>query len=95
MLCLVHPSKSAADAPGAHTHFIPHMFPQMIPDSIACRLYVLIVLVETAVDLGIESDLLVRFHEAGKADDAPATGDADKPKKKKKKTTVSRSICHL
>ncbi|ETW87521.1 hypothetical protein HETIRDRAFT_306569 [Heterobasidion irregulare TC 32-1] len=41
----------------------------MIPDSIACRLYVLIVLVETAVDLGIESDLLVRFHEAGKADD--------------------------
>lgn len=25
--------------------------------------------------------------EAGKADDAPATGDADKPKKKKKKTT--------
>lgn len=69
LLCLVHPSKSAADAPGAHTHLIPHMFPQMIPDSIACRLYVLIVLVETAVDLGIESDLLVRFHEAGKADD--------------------------
>lgn len=32
--------------------------------------------------------------EAGKADDAPATGDADKPKKKKKKTTVSRSMCH-
>jgi hypothetical protein len=29
----------------------------------ACRLYVITVLVETAIDLVIEGDLLLRFHE--------------------------------
>ncbi|KAI0296617.1 hypothetical protein BC826DRAFT_1003962 [Russula brevipes] len=40
---------------------------KFLPDSIACRLYVLTVLVETTVDLAIEGDLLLRFHKA--ADD--------------------------
>jgi hypothetical protein len=30
----------------------------------ACRLYVITVLVQTTLDLAIEGDLLVRFHEA-------------------------------
>lgn len=30
----------------------------------ACRLYVITVLVQTTIDLAIEGDLLVRFHEA-------------------------------
>ena len=37
---------------------------QILPDSIACRLYVLTVLVETTIDLVIEGDLLLRFHKA-------------------------------
>jgi hypothetical protein len=36
----------------------------LLPESLACRLYVLTVLVETAIDLAIEGDLLIRFHEA-------------------------------
>jgi hypothetical protein len=39
---------------------------QLLPDSIACRLYVITVLVETTVDLVIEGDILLRFHEADK-----------------------------
>ncbi|KAI0067856.1 hypothetical protein BV25DRAFT_1794476 [Artomyces pyxidatus] len=39
---------------------------QVLPDSMACRLYVLTVLIETAIDLAIEGDLLLRFHEADK-----------------------------
>lgn len=38
----------------------------MVPDSLACRLYLLTVLVETAIDLAIEADLLIRFHELDK-----------------------------
>ncbi|KAH9921972.1 uncharacterized protein BXZ73DRAFT_51602 [Epithele typhae] len=38
-----------------------------IPDSLACRLYLLTVLVETAIDLAIEGDIILRFHEAGSA----------------------------
>ena len=41
---------------------------QLIPDSIACRLYLLTVLVETAIDLAIEADLLIRLHEFDKDD---------------------------
>jgi hypothetical protein len=37
---------------------------QILPDSIACRLYVITVLVETTIDLVIEGDLLLRFHKA-------------------------------
>ncbi|TFK90216.1 hypothetical protein K466DRAFT_485138 [Polyporus arcularius HHB13444] len=39
-----------------------------IPDSWACRLYLLTVLVETAIDLAIEGDIILRFHEAGSSD---------------------------
>ncbi|KAI0803078.1 hypothetical protein BC629DRAFT_1284250 [Irpex lacteus] len=38
----------------------------LVPDSLACRLYLLTVLVETAIDLAIEADLLIRFHELDK-----------------------------
>lgn len=34
---------------------------QLFPDSIACRLYVLTVVVETVIDLIIEGELLLRF----------------------------------
>ena len=44
-------------------------FSQIIPNSIACRLYLLTVLVETAIDLAIESDLLVRFHQVNEGKD--------------------------
>ncbi|KAI9512354.1 hypothetical protein F5148DRAFT_1164297 [Russula earlei] len=40
---------------------------RILPDSVACRLYVLTVLVETTIDLVIEGDLLLRFHQADKA----------------------------
>ena len=42
--------------------------PQYIPDSLACRLYLLTVLIETAIDLAIEGDIILRFHEAGSSD---------------------------
>ncbi|KAI0639171.1 hypothetical protein C8Q77DRAFT_1184475 [Trametes polyzona] len=35
-----------------------------IPDSWACRLYLLTVLVETTIDLAIEGDIILRFHES-------------------------------
>ncbi|KAJ3480257.1 hypothetical protein NLI96_g8479 [Meripilus lineatus] len=35
----------------------------LVPDSIACRLYVLVVLIETAIDLAIEADLFLRFKD--------------------------------
>ncbi|KAI0936055.1 hypothetical protein AcV5_004296 [Taiwanofungus camphoratus] len=37
---------------------------RIVPDSIACRLYLLTVLVETAIDVAIEADLFVRIHKA-------------------------------
>jgi hypothetical protein len=43
---------------------------QLIPDSLACRLYLLTVLIETTIDLAIETDLLIRFHELGKISSA-------------------------
>ncbi|KAI0005463.1 hypothetical protein BJV74DRAFT_804560 [Russula compacta] len=39
---------------------------KILPDSMACRLYVITVLVETTIDLVIEGDLLLRFHQADK-----------------------------
>lgn len=38
---------------------------QILPDSLYCRLYVLTVVIQTIVDLAIEGELLVRFHQAG------------------------------
>jgi len=40
---------------------------RVLPDSIACRLYVITVVVETIIDLVIEGDILLRFHEADKS----------------------------
>jgi len=37
---------------------------KILPDSIYCRLYVLTVVVETIIDLAIEGNLLLRFHNA-------------------------------
>jgi hypothetical protein len=37
---------------------------QILPESLACRLYILTVLVQTAIDLAIEGDLLIRFNQA-------------------------------
>jgi hypothetical protein len=39
---------------------------QILPDSLYCKLYVLTVVVQTIIDLAIEGDLLLRFHEAAK-----------------------------
>lgn len=41
-----------------------------MPDSIPCRLYLLTILVETAIDLAIEGDLLLRLHEVDKGNTA-------------------------
>lgn len=38
---------------------------KILPNSLYCRLYVLTVIIQTAVDLAIEGELLVRFHQAG------------------------------
>ncbi|KAL0950861.1 hypothetical protein HGRIS_007620 [Hohenbuehelia grisea] len=35
---------------------------KVLPESLACRLYVMTVLIETTIDLAIEGDLLVRFN---------------------------------
>jgi len=37
---------------------------KILPDSWACRLFVLVVVIETAVDLAIEADLLVRLQDS-------------------------------
>ncbi|EIN13598.1 hypothetical protein PUNSTDRAFT_117326 [Punctularia strigosozonata HHB-11173 SS5] len=44
----------------------PSIWSQLVPDSLACKLYVLTVLIETIIDLAIEGDLLLRVHEAKK-----------------------------
>jgi hypothetical protein len=36
----------------------------MLPESLACRLYIVTILVQTTIDLAVEGDLLIRFHEA-------------------------------
>lgn len=35
----------------------------MLPESMACRLYVLVVLIETTVDLVIEGELLIQINK--------------------------------
>lgn len=37
---------------------------KILPESLACRFYVITVLVQTAIDLAVEGDILTRFHEA-------------------------------
>jgi len=37
---------------------------KILPESLACRLFVITVLIETTIDLAIEGDLLIRFNEA-------------------------------
>jgi len=49
---------------------------KILPNSLYCRLYVLTVVIQTAIDLAIEGELLVRFHQAGLGlgdDTAPIT----------------------
>lgn len=38
---------------------------QMLPDSMSCRLFVLVVVLETVADIAIEGDILLRFHQLG------------------------------
>ncbi|KAH8835418.1 hypothetical protein DL96DRAFT_1574132 [Flagelloscypha sp. PMI_526] len=40
----------------------PNLWTRIVPDSLACKLFVLVVLVETAIDLAIEGDLLIRLN---------------------------------
>ncbi|KAL4069398.1 hypothetical protein J3A83DRAFT_4251064 [Scleroderma citrinum] len=47
-------------------------FAKILPDSWACRLFVLTVVIETTIDLAIEGDLLVRLQDAGNADSESA-----------------------
>jgi hypothetical protein len=49
---------------------------KILPESLACRLYVITVLVQTSIDIAIEGDLFVRFHKGdadpGNPDKMPA-----------------------
>ena len=54
-------------APRAATSIKP-VTNQALPDSLSCKIYLLTVLIETAVDLTIEGDLLIRIHQANDED---------------------------
>jgi len=45
---------------------------KILPESMACRFYVITVLVQTTIDLAVEADLLVRFHQASRQADNSA-----------------------
>lgn len=60
--------KGACTALQSHGSTLNHS-PKIIPDSIACRLYLLTVLIETAIDLAIEGDLLKRLYDFDKGSD--------------------------
>jgi hypothetical protein len=45
----------------------------MLPESLACRLYVLTVLVETAVDLAVEGELALRIQQSDSASETAQT----------------------
>lgn len=52
---------------------------KILPESLACRLYVVTVLVETAIDLAIEGDILLRFQkEKNKNPNASNTTESNK-----------------
>ncbi|KAJ8084287.1 hypothetical protein PM082_003055 [Marasmius tenuissimus] len=48
---------------------------QLLPDSLACRLFVITVLIETVIDLAIEGDLLIRVTEAAEDSASPEGGN--------------------
>ncbi|KAF9073863.1 hypothetical protein BDP27DRAFT_1381603 [Rhodocollybia butyracea] len=43
------------------------LWQKILPESLACRLYVIVVLIETTIDLSIEAELLLRVHQAEEA----------------------------
>ncbi|KDR84785.1 hypothetical protein GALMADRAFT_289380 [Galerina marginata CBS 339.88] len=47
---------------------------KVLPESLACRLYVATVLIETTIDLAIEGELFLRIQEKQKLDTSPADG---------------------
>jgi hypothetical protein len=51
---------------------------KLLPESLATRLYILTVLVETTIDLAIEAELLLRVHEADQAGEVTGNGNSDK-----------------
>jgi hypothetical protein len=67
---------------------------KLLPDSIACRLYVITVLVETTIDLVIEGDILLRFHEADKLQ-PPQSSQPDNIATASKKMPVYLSVFAL
>jgi len=52
---------------------------KVLPESLACRLYVVTVLVETTIDLAIEGDLLLRFHHQGITTDGAVAATSKMP----------------
>jgi hypothetical protein len=70
-------SASRAYPPSPHTKDTDTrgFWQKILPESLACRLYVITVLIQTTVDLAIEGDLLFRFHQSG------PTGDIDNARK--------------
>lgn len=58
---------------------VSYIYVQLIPESIACRLFVLTVLLETAVDLAVEGDLLVRLNSTTSGE---KFGDLEQAQKK-------------
>ncbi|PFH46991.1 hypothetical protein AMATHDRAFT_153213 [Amanita thiersii Skay4041] len=49
--------------PVAKEQSSPSFWRKLLPESLACRLYVMTVLIETAIDLAIEGELLLRIQE--------------------------------
>ncbi|PCH33420.1 hypothetical protein WOLCODRAFT_22003 [Wolfiporia cocos MD-104 SS10] len=79
-----YPPKSAASKPGKDKELDPRncwevVRATIIPDSVACRLYLLTVLVETAIDLAIEGELLIRLQEIPGANSSDATQSRKMP----------------
>ena len=56
---------AAGERPPTSSHNASYYLSKILPDSWACRLFVITVLVETTVDLAIEGDLLVRLQDSG------------------------------
>jgi len=63
-----------------------------IPDSIACRLYLLTVLVETSIDLAIEAELFLRLQESS---DTTATTTDDQESRKMPVYLAIFAIAHV
>lgn len=65
-----HPAYPPATLPADDSEKIS-FWRRILPDSLACRLYILLVLIETTIDLAIEGDLYARVHLA-KSKSGPA-----------------------